>query len=101
MGVVLPVTIDTSLQSLSSTANSAETSPPRKKTRRSLKPASVARLDAKRSKVDYKEGRFKAAFKDATNLVAGKASGELVQNICSRLNKAYNLDRKRQLTQSS
>ena len=99
-GVVSPVTIDTSLQSLSSTANSAQTSPPQKKTRRSPKQASIARLDAKRSKVDY-EGRFKAAFKDATNIVAGKASAESVQNICSRLNKAYNLDGKRQLTRST
>ncbi len=99
-GVVSPVTIDTSLRFLSSTANSAQTSPPRKKTRRSPKQASVARLDAKRSKVDY-EGRFKATFKDATNLVAGKASAESVQNICSRLKKPYKFDGKRQLTRST
>ncbi len=99
-GVVSPVTIDTSLQSLSSTANSAQTSPPQKKTQCSPKQASVAQLDAKQRKMDYK-GRFKAVFKDATNLVAGKASAESVQNICSRLNKAYNLDGKRQLTQST
>ncbi len=99
-GVVSPVTIDTSLLSLISTANSAETSPPQKKTQLSPKHASIARLHAKKSKLDYK-GRFKAAFKDATNLVTGKASAESLQNICWRLNKAYNLDGKQQLTRST
>ena len=99
-GVVLPVTIDTNLRSLNSTANSAQTLPPWKKTQHSPKQASVAKLDAKQSKVDYK-GRFKATFKDATNLLAGKASVESVQNKCSSLNKAYNLDGKRQLKRST
>ena len=97
MGVVSPVTMDTTLLSLTSSQPAA---PPRKKTRRSSKQASIARLDAKRSRVDY-EGRFKAAFKDATNLVSAKARAESVQSICSRLNIAYGLDGKRRLTRST
>ncbi len=48
------------------------------------------------------EGRFKAAFKDSTNLLlaAGK-TGEPVQSMCLRLNKEFNLDGKRQLTRST
>jgi hypothetical protein len=43
--------------------------------------------------LDY-DGRFKAAFKDATNLVAqniGTKGSEPVQSICTRLNLGYNL----------
>jgi hypothetical protein len=61
--------------------------------RLSSKQASVARLEAKRTKLDY-DGRFKAAFKDATNLVAqniGTKGSEPVQSICTRLNLGYNL----------
>lgn len=87
-GVVSPVTMDSTLLSLIS---STQTSPPRKKTRRSSKQVSIALLADKRSKADY-DRRYKAAFKDATNLVAaGKASAESVQSTCLRLNNAYGL----------
>ena len=72
----------------------------RKRTRRSPKQASIARLDAKRLKMDY-EGRYKAAFKDATNLIAAGKTGEPVKSMCLRLNKKFNLDGKRQLTRST
>ena len=72
----------------------------RKKTRCSPKQASIARLDAKRLKMDY-EGRYKAAFKDATNLIAAGKTSEPVKSMCLRLNKEFNLDGKRQLTRST
>jgi hypothetical protein len=53
--------------------------------------ASVAQLEAKRTKLDY-DGRFKAAFKDATNCVAqkiGAKGSKPVQSICTRLNLRY------------
>ncbi|KAI2493647.1 hypothetical protein MHU86_20900 [Fragilaria crotonensis] len=94
-GVVSPVTMDSTLLSLIST----QTSPPRKKTRRSSKQVSIALLADKRSKADY-DRRYKAAFKDATNLVAGKASPESVQSMRLRLNNAYGLTGKK-LTRST
>ena len=72
----------------------------RKKTRCSPKQASIARLDAKRLKMDY-EGRYKAAFKDATNLIAAGKTSEPVKSMCLRLNKEFNLDGKRHLTRST
>jgi hypothetical protein len=45
----------------------------------------VARLDAKRVKLDY-NCRYMEAFKDATNLVAVNATREPVARICDRLN---------------
>jgi hypothetical protein len=51
-------------------------------------------------KVEY-EGRFKAAFKDATHLLAARKAGEPVQSMCLRLNKEFNLDGKCQLTRST
>ena len=95
-GVVSPVTMDSTLLSLIS---STQTSQPRKKTRRSSKQVSIALLADKRSQADY-DLRYKAAFKDATNLVAGKTSGESVQSTCSRLNNAYGLNGKK-LTRST
>jgi hypothetical protein len=83
---------------LSSASQSSASS--RKKSRRSPKQASIARLDAKRLKVEY-EDRFKAAFKDATNLVASGNTREPAQSICSRLNKEFNLDGKRKLKRST
>ena len=71
----------------------------RKKSRLSPKQASVARLEAKRLKLDY-DARYKTAFKDATNLVAGGNSREPVNSICKRLNAGFNLDQKR-LTRST
>ena len=104
---VLPVTMNTNEAScFGSTATSSQrlsasqaSELTRKKSRRSPKQASIAQLDAKRLKVEY-DGRFKAAFKDATNLIARK-TGEPVQSMCLRLNKEFNLDGKRQLTRST
>ena len=61
--------------------------------RLSSKQVSASLLEAKRTRLDY-EGRYKAAFKDATNLVAenrGRKGSEPVQSICTRLNLEYNL----------
>lgn len=69
----------------------------------SSKQAGVARLEAKRTKLDY-DGRFKAAFKDATNLVAENSSSkgsEPVQSICTRLNLEYNLVGSKSLKRST
>jgi hypothetical protein len=75
----------------------------RKKTQLSPKQASAANLEAKRLKLDY-DGRYKGAFKDATNLVAATRSKgnkrEPVQSICNRLNTEFNLDGKK-LAQST
>ncbi len=69
--------------------------------RRSSRQASLARLEAKRLKTDY-DGRYKAAFKDATNLVVGtNARVEPVQSICHRLNAQFKLDGKRKLKRST
>jgi hypothetical protein len=114
---VSPITLDTNLSSISSVKGSAsqstrtkkssqqsllsesQSTTTRKKSRRSPKQASIARLDAKRMRLDY-EGRYKAAFKTATNRVNEK-TGEPVQSMCLRLNKEFNLDGKRQLTRST
>jgi hypothetical protein len=76
----------------------------RKPSRRTPKQASAARLDAKRLKLDY-DGRYKAAFKDATNLVAagtaGNKTGEPVHSICERLNRDFNLNGKKKLARST
>ena len=74
-------------------------SQPTKQTRLSPKRASAYQLQANRSKTDY-DIRYKAAFKDATNLVAAN-TGEPVKAICERLNIAFNLDGKMQLAQST
>jgi hypothetical protein len=91
---VSPVTMYTqSSSSLTSTSQST------KRARLSPKQASAKRLQAKRTKLDY-DTRYKAAFKDATNVVAAN-TGEPVQAICERLNKAFNLDGKKRLARST
>jgi hypothetical protein len=91
---VSPVTMYTqSSSSLTSTSQST------KRARLSPKQASAKRLQAKRTKLDY-DTRYKAAFKDATNVVAAN-TGEPVQAICERLNKAFNLDGKKPLARST
>ena len=116
-GAVSPITMDTSLtssplsqhesvavdsasqshsnsqQQLSSSCSSLCSTIKTGDSRLSSKQAGVARLEAKRTKLDY-DGRFKAAFKDATNLVAENSSrkgSKPVQSICTRLNLEYNL----------
>jgi hypothetical protein len=106
---ISPVTINTnpsraSTFSKSSTAShstaSSQPSSRRKQFRNSSRQSSVARLDAKVLRMDYGE-RFKAAWKDSTNLVAAGNTDEPAEVICSRLNKEYNLDGKRQLCRST
>ena len=101
---VSPVTLNTNEGScFCSTATSLQLSASQstnKKSRRSPRQASIARLDAKQLKVEY-VGRYKAAFKDATNRIAAGQTGESVQRMCLRLNKEFNLDGKRQLTRST
>jgi len=96
-----PVTTNTNLSSCRSVASSSQqSSSTTKKSRKSPKQASAARLEAKQLKLEY-EGRYKMAFKDATNLVARNANGEPVQSICERLNKEFKLDGKKQLSRST
>ena len=87
---ISPVTISTTL---SSTASS-------KRTRRSSKQASEYRLKSKQTKVEY-DNRYKAAFKEATNLIAEKTTEEPVGAMCQRLNKAFDLDGKNRLAWST
>ncbi|KAI2494414.1 hypothetical protein MHU86_20097 [Fragilaria crotonensis] len=70
----------------------------RKPSRLSPKQASHAKLDAKRLKLDY-EGRYKEAFKDATNRVA--AGNKNVQSMCDRLNREFNLNGRKRLARST
>jgi hypothetical protein len=73
----------------------------RKPSRRNPKQASTARLDAKQLKLDY-DVRYKAAFKDATNLVAaGNKNGEPVHRICERLKRDFNLNGRKKLARST
>ena len=73
-GNISPVTMTTATTTSSSsgaaagnTAISSMSSELRKRPRQSSKQASVAKLNAKRAKLDY-DTRYKAAFKDATSL---------------------------------
>jgi hypothetical protein len=84
----------------SSSAGVSNTTVMTKKSRQSSRQASVGRLEAKRVKLDY-DGRYKIAFKDATNLVATNAKGEPVQGICDRLNQYFNLDGTKRLARST
>jgi hypothetical protein len=78
--------------SLPSTKSSSASSNKIKKTQKSPRQASVAKLEAKRVRLDY-DHRYKEAFKDATTTVASKnAKGETVQAMCNRLNNTFRLD---------
>jgi hypothetical protein len=91
---ISPLTMSTnSASSLTSLSQST------KRARRSSKQASACKLQAKRSKLDY-DIRYKAAFKEATNLVAA-GTGEPVHAICKRLNQAFNLDGTKRLARST
>ena len=82
------------------TTSPSRTSKP-KMTRKSSSQAAVERLDAKRTKLDY-DSQYKAAFKDATNLVADPTNLEPVKQICERLNRKFNLlDGKKRLARST
>jgi hypothetical protein len=91
-------TNQSSSRSIASLLPSRSSQSTRKKTRLSPKQASAAKLEAKRLKVDD-DGRYKEAFKDATNLVAATMSEgnkrEPDQSICNRLNTEFNLDGKK------
>ena len=93
---ISPVTISTTL---SSTASMMSASQSTKRTRRSSKQASEFRLKSKRIKVEY-DDRYKAAFKEATNLIAAKTA-EPVGAMCQRLNRAFGLDGKKRLARST
>lgn len=92
---VVSVAVDSLSQSQQKSSSSSSSSSIKKPgvSRLSSKQVSVALLEAKRTRLDYDE-RYKAAFKDATNLVAenhGRKRSEPVQSICTRLNLEYNL----------
>ena len=65
-----------------------------KRHRKSVKQANQDRIEAKRSKTEYDQ-RYKAAFKEATRIVASPDSNETAVSVCQRLNLKYNLDKKR------
>jgi hypothetical protein len=72
-----------------------------KKIRKTFRQAGVARLDAKRVRLDY-DARFSKAWKDATILVASKEHKEPCEAVCNRLNKTFRLDREfKQLKRST
>ncbi|KAI2511962.1 hypothetical protein MHU86_2478 [Fragilaria crotonensis] len=95
---ISPVTITTINSSLAE--GGSDTTITTKKSRQSSRQASIARLDAKRVKLDY-DGRYKKAFKDATNLVVANARGEPVNTICNRLNQDFKLDGAKRLARST
>ncbi len=101
--VTMNSTNQSSCRSIASTLPSRSSQSTRKKKRQSPKQASAAKLEAKRLKLDC-EGRYKEAFKDATNLVAAARSkgnkGEPVQSMYDRLNTEFKLDSKK-LAQST
>lgn len=96
---ISPVTMK-SLSSDSTPAASTATSSV-SSSRKSSRQVSLARLESKRCKTDY-DGRYKAAFKDATNLVSANARTEPVHSILHRLNAQFKLDgRGKKLTRST
>ena len=62
--------------------------------RKSVKQAAQDRIETKRSKTEYDE-RYKAAFKEATTIVASPDSTETALSVCQRLNLQYNLDNRK------
>ncbi len=93
---ISPVTMCTG----SSTILSPPSFQPTKQKRLLPKQASAYRLhQANRSKTDY-DIRYKAAFKDATNLVVAN-TGKPVKAIRERLNKAFHHDGKKRLARST
>jgi hypothetical protein len=52
------------------------------------------------TQLDY-DGRYKKAFKDATNLIVANARGESVNTICNRLNQDFKLDGAKRLARST
>jgi hypothetical protein len=95
---ISPVTITTINSSLAE--GGSDTTITTKKSRQSSRQASIARLDAKRVKLDY-DDRYKKAFKDATNLVVANARVEPVNTICNRLNQDFKLDGAKRLARST
>ena len=94
---ISPVTISMTLSSTASTMSPLQSS---KRTRRSSKQASENKHKSKRTKVEY-DNRYKAAFEEATNLIAEKTTEEPVGAMCQRLNKAFGLDGKKRLVRST
>ena len=100
---ISPITMATTTSCSSGTTSTiaSRSSGSSKRSRRSPKQASEARLEAKNFKDEY-DARYKAAFKDATNLAAANAAGgEQVQSICSRLNQDFQLHGKKRLARST
>ncbi len=85
-------------------AQQNNTMKPRKNTRRLSRQASVARLEAKRENTGAYNHRFKMAFKEETELIAGKSNssrGESVPSLVEKLNCKYKLVGKRKLSHST
>ena len=87
------------LYSTGSSTTTASRSSKSKQPRRSPRQAILLRLETKQRKTEY-DARYKAAFKDATSIVATRTTAtsmlagkqEPVSSVCKRLNVAYNLD---------
>ena len=72
----------------------------RKRHRMSVKQASQERIERKRTKTDN-DGRYKAAFKEATSIVASPDSNETARSVCERLNLQYALYGSKRLARST
>ena len=93
---ISPVTME-SMTTEECTATTGDSSSSKRKPkvfRKSPRQASTARLEAKIAKEEY-DVLYKAAFKEATNLVAAAVAGtipsEPVKGICDRLNAKFGL----------
>jgi hypothetical protein len=103
---ISPITMQSLLSvETTTTTDSTIRTPSIKKSRKSPRQASLARLETKRVKTEY-DGRYKAAFKNATNFVAARntltgggisshRSVEPIEDVCKRLNQKFGLDGKK------
>ena len=80
---------------------SSESPKKKKQSRKTFRQASLEKLETKRTKTDY-DSRYKAAFKDATNIVAAArvasdvtGDEESVLGMLDRLNSLHKLDEKK------
>jgi hypothetical protein len=68
--------------------------------RKTVKQATQDKIEANRLKTEYAK-QYKAAFKEATSVVASPNSNKTAISVCHRLNLKYNLNKKKGLAQST
>jgi hypothetical protein len=86
---------------------SSESPKKKKQSRTTFRQASLEKLETKRTKTDY-DSRYKAAFKDATKIVAAArvasdviGDEESVLGMLDRLNSIHKLDEKKKLSNTT